>query len=61
MGAAEFTAAALFTVGVSRDFLDADGRNVWGDIRLGDLDHAAGVDRHYLPRDTGELAGRRPG
>ncbi|WP_411149094.1 NAD(P)-dependent oxidoreductase [Streptomyces sp. A30] len=43
-----------FTVGVSRDFLDADGRNVWGDIRLGELD-AAGVDWHYLPRDTGEL------
>ncbi|GCB44362.1 NAD(P)-dependent oxidoreductase [Streptomyces sp. NL15-2K] len=43
-----------FTVGVSRDFLDADGRNVWGDIRLGELD-AAGIDWHYLPRDTGEL------
>ncbi|MET9968062.1 NAD(P)-dependent oxidoreductase [Streptomyces sp. NPDC006356] len=41
-------------VGVSRDFLDADGRNVWGDIRLGELD-AAGVDWHYLPRTTGEL------
>lgn len=41
-------------VGVSRDFLDSDGRNVWGDIRLGELD-AAGVDWHYLPRATGEL------
>lgn len=46
--------AAGFRVGVSRDFLDADGRNVWGDIRLGELD-AAGVDWHYLPRDTQEL------
>jgi phosphoglycerate dehydrogenase-like enzyme len=43
-----------FRVGVSRDFLDADGHNVWGDIRLGELD-AAGVDWHYLPRTTGEL------
>jgi phosphoglycerate dehydrogenase-like enzyme len=43
-----------FTVGVSRDFLDAHGRNVWGDIRLGELD-AAGVGWHYLPRDTDEL------
>lgn len=42
------------TVGVSRDFLDADGRNVWGDIRLGELE-AAGIDWHYLPRDTDEL------
>ncbi|KOG42415.1 NAD(P)-dependent oxidoreductase [Streptomyces resistomycificus] len=47
-------AGGRFTVGVSRDFLDADGRNVWGDIRLGELD-AAGVDWHYLPRDTDEL------
>ncbi|GGX19054.1 NAD(P)-dependent oxidoreductase [Streptomyces lomondensis] len=45
-----------FTVGVSRDFLDADGRNVWGDIRLGELTAAPGVDWHYLPRTTGELA-----
>jgi phosphoglycerate dehydrogenase-like enzyme len=43
-----------FTVGVSRDFLDAHDRNVWGDIRLGELD-AAGVDWHYLARDTDEL------
>jgi len=46
-----------FTVGVSRDFLDPDGRNVWGDIRLGELDDA-GIDWHYLPRDTDELLGR---
>jgi phosphoglycerate dehydrogenase-like enzyme len=43
-----------FQVGVSGDFLGAEGRNIWGDIRLGDL-HAAGVDWHYLPRVTGEL------
>jgi phosphoglycerate dehydrogenase-like enzyme len=42
------------SVGVSRDFLDAEGRNVWGDIRLGELD-AAGIGWHYLPRGTGEL------
>ncbi|MBR8640566.1 dehydrogenase [Streptomyces tuirus] len=45
---------AALRVGVSRDFLDADGRNVWGDIRLGELD-AACIDWHYLPRTTGEL------
>ncbi|MFJ1969370.1 NAD(P)-dependent oxidoreductase [Streptomyces sp. NPDC087903] len=44
-----------FTVGVSRDFLDSEGNNVWGDIRLGELDAAPGVDWHYLPRDTDEL------
>ncbi|CAM5299645.1 NAD(P)-dependent oxidoreductase [Streptomyces aurantiogriseus] len=47
-------APGRFTVGVSRDFLDAEGHNVWGDIRLGELD-AAGVDWQYLPRDCGEL------
>jgi phosphoglycerate dehydrogenase-like enzyme len=43
-----------FRVGVSRDFLDAEGRNVWGDIGLSALD-AADVAWHYLPRTTGEL------
>jgi phosphoglycerate dehydrogenase-like enzyme len=43
-----------FRVGISRDFLDAEGRNVWGDIGLSALD-AAGVGWHYLPRTTGEL------
>ncbi|KPI18386.1 Phosphoglycerate dehydrogenase [Actinobacteria bacterium OK074] len=47
-------AAPGFTVGVGRDFLDSAGRNVWGDIRLGELD-AAGIDWHYLPRATDEL------
>ncbi|MGP3913904.1 NAD(P)-dependent oxidoreductase [Nonomuraea sp. 10N515B] len=48
------TAGPRITVGVSRDFLDDHGRNVWGDIRLGELD-VAGIAWHYLPRDTGEL------
>lgn len=47
--------SGTFRVGVSRDFLGADGRNVWGDIRLGELDAAPGVAWHYLPRDTAEL------
>ncbi|WP_416974878.1 NAD(P)-dependent oxidoreductase [Streptomyces sp. 4F14] len=47
-------AASRVTVGVSHDFLDGDGRNVWGDIRLSELD-TAGIDWHYLPRDTDEL------
>ncbi|WP_075731755.1 NAD(P)-dependent oxidoreductase [Streptomyces acidiscabies] len=47
-------AGSRFTVGVSHDFLGRDGRDVWGDIRLSELD-AAGVAWRYLPRDTDEL------
>ncbi|WP_250279611.1 NAD(P)-dependent oxidoreductase [Frankia sp. Cppng1_Ct_nod] len=43
-----------FRVGVSRDFLDADGRNVWGDIGLDALG-SAGVLWRYLDRNTDEL------
>lgn len=43
-----------FQVGVSRDFLGADGRNLWGDIGLRALDEA-GVRWSYLDRDTDEL------
>lgn len=39
------------TVGVSRDFLGEDGRNLWGDIGLGRLEQA-GVRWEYLPRDV---------
>jgi phosphoglycerate dehydrogenase-like enzyme len=45
---------ADFQVAISRDFLGADGNNVWGDIGLGQLD-AAGVPWRYLPTDTDEL------
>ena len=38
-----------FTVGVSRDFLDAQDRNVWGDICLDRLTEA-GHSWEYLPR-----------
>lgn len=41
-------------VGVSRDFLGPDGRNVWGDIGLDDFD-AAGVQWEYLPDDVSVL------
>jgi phosphoglycerate dehydrogenase-like enzyme len=41
-------------VGVSRDFLDADGNNVWGDIGLDALD-AAGIAWEYLEENTAEL------
>lgn len=44
-----------YRVGVSRDFLGPDGRNVWGDIGLEALD-AADVRWRYLHRDTDELA-----
>lgn len=42
-------------VGVSRDFLGTDGRNVWGDIQLGLLEEA-GVPWRYLDRDVAVLA-----
>jgi phosphoglycerate dehydrogenase-like enzyme len=45
---------ARFRVGVSRDFLGPDGRNLWGDIGLHALE-AAGVAWGYLDRDTDEL------
>lgn len=38
-------------IGISRDFLDPHGDNVWGDIGLGDLD-AADVPWEYLPDDV---------
>jgi len=41
-------------VGVSRDFLGDDGKNVWGDIGLGALD-AAGIAWEYLDEYTAEL------
>ncbi|WP_269938602.1 NAD(P)-dependent oxidoreductase [Arthrobacter sp. HY1533] len=36
-----------FSVGISRDFLGADGKNVWGDIGLSGLD-AAGIPWEYM-------------
>lgn len=36
-----------FTVGISRDFLDAEGNNVWGDIGLAGLQEA-GLDWEYI-------------
>lgn len=41
-------------VGISRDFLGADGMNVWGDIGLDGLD-AAGIGWEYLPETVPEL------
>lgn len=41
-------------VGVSKDFLDSDGRNVWGDIGLSLLD-GAGIGWEYLPDTVKEL------
>lgn len=43
-----------FHVGLSRDFLDEGGRNVWGDIGLGALDEAQ-VPWAYLDEDGEEL------
>ncbi len=36
-----------FTVGISRDFLGADGNNIWGDIGLSGLDEA-GIPWEYM-------------
>ncbi|MDQ4489793.1 NAD(P)-dependent oxidoreductase [Sinomonas sp. ASV486] len=41
-------------VGISRDFLDPGGNNVWGDIGLAGLDEA-GIPWEYLPEDLPEL------
>lgn len=41
-------------VGISRDFLDADGRNVWGDIGLDRL-AGSGVAWEYLPHTVDVL------
>lgn len=41
-------------VGISRDFLGPDGKNVWGDIGLAGLDEA-GIAWEYLAEDLPEL------
>ncbi|MCW5952388.1 MAG: dehydrogenase, partial [Propionibacteriaceae bacterium] len=43
-----------FRVGVSRDFLGPDGRNLWGDIGLSGLDEAGG-SWEYLADDLPTL------
>jgi phosphoglycerate dehydrogenase-like enzyme len=44
-----------FRVGVTRDFLKADGTLGFGDIGLELLDSAAGVEWEFLPDNTSEL------
>src|SRR5262245_57119424 len=46
----------VFRVGVTRDFLGPDGRSRFGDIGLGLLDGAPGVEWRFLTEDTRELA-----
>src|SRR5262245_17791728 len=46
---------ATFKVGLTRDFLKADGSIAFGDIGLGLLDAVPGVEREFLPEDTKEL------
>lgn len=43
-----------FTVGISPDFLDPAGRNVWGDIGLAGLDDA-GLDWEYMQDSAAAL------
>jgi D-3-phosphoglycerate dehydrogenase len=45
-----------FHVGLTRDFLKADGTPAFGDIGLGLLDEAVGVSWDYLGENTRELA-----
>ncbi len=47
---------AMFRVGVTRDFLGADGTVELGDIGLGLLDDAAHVEWEFLAGNTHELA-----
>src|SRR5881227_3343403 len=44
-----------FRVGVTRDFLKADGTLGFGDIGLDLLDRAPGVEWEFLPENTPEL------
>jgi phosphoglycerate dehydrogenase-like enzyme len=46
----------LFRVGLTRDFLNADGRIGWGDIGLSALDRAEGVAWEFLEADETELS-----
>jgi phosphoglycerate dehydrogenase-like enzyme len=45
----------VFRVGVTRDFLGADGRVSFGDVGLGRLDEAPGVEWEFLAEDRREL------
>ena len=45
----------VFRVGVTRDFLDPDGRMSLGDVGLRLLDDAPGVEWEFLAEDTREL------
>ena len=48
--------AALFRVGITRDFLTADGSVALGDIGLALLNEAPGVEWEFLAEKTRELA-----
>ena len=47
--------SGVFRVGVTRDFLGADGRVSFGDVGLGRLDDAPGVEWEFLAEDRREL------
>jgi D-3-phosphoglycerate dehydrogenase len=44
-----------FRVGLTRDFLKPDGTPAYGDVGLGGLGEAPGIEHEYLPDDTREL------
>lgn len=44
-----------FRVGLTRDFLREDGTVGWGDIGLGALDEAGGIEWEFLPEGGQEL------
>ena len=50
--------SAPFRVGVTRDFLGSDGRVSFGDIGLGLLDEAPGVEWRFLDEDPPDLEAR---
>ena len=45
----------MFRIGITRDFLDPQGRIAFGDIGLARLDAAPGVAWKFLPENTGEV------
>jgi len=46
---------AMFRIGITRDFLDPQGRIAFGDIGLARLDAAPGVAWEFLPESVSEL------
>jgi phosphoglycerate dehydrogenase-like enzyme len=51
----------VFRVGLTRDFLREDGTVGWGDIGLGALDEASGIEWEFLPERRQKLTAEQAG